>query len=64
MVTRYNHTRELRTIGQQLDKQSIDIFDLRYEEGDYILECADPNPPFIDLIHTADIPPSNSTPWS
>ena len=50
MVTRYNHTRELRTIGQQLDKQSIDIFDLRYEEGDYILECADPNPPFIDII--------------
>lgn len=50
MVTRYKHARELRTIGQQLDKQSIDIFELRYEEGDYILEYPDPNPPFIDII--------------
>ena len=63
MAPIYSHARELRTIGQQLDKQSIDIFDLRYEEGDYILECADPNPPFTDMI-ICDIPPSNSDPWS
>jgi len=50
MAPRYNHARELRTIGQQLDKQSIDSFDLRYDNGDYVLECGDPNPPFIDLI--------------
>jgi len=50
MVTRYNHARELRTIGQQLDKQSIDNFDLRYDNGEYVLACGDPNPPFIDLI--------------
>ena len=51
MAPRYNHARELRTIGQQLDKQSIDIFDLLYEDGDYVLVCGDPNPPFTDLIH-------------
>ena len=51
MVPRYNHARELRTIGQQLAKQNIDIFDLRYDDGDYVLVCGDPNPPFTDLIH-------------
>lgn len=51
MVPHYNHARELRTIGQQLDKQNIDIFDLRYDDGDYVLVCGDPNPPFADLIH-------------
>ncbi|MGZ8466014.1 MAG: hypothetical protein ACXWXT_10750, partial [Candidatus Binatia bacterium] len=51
MAPRYNHARELRTIGQQLAKQNIDIFDLRYDEGDYVLVCGDPNPPFTDLIH-------------
>ena len=51
MAPLYSHARELRTIGQQLEKQGIDIFDLRYDDGDYLLECADPNPPFTDLIH-------------
>ena len=51
MAPIYSYARELRTIGQQLDKQGIDIFDLRYVDGDYLLECADPNPPFTDLIH-------------
>ena len=51
MVIRYNHARELRTIGQELDRQNIDIFDLRYQDGDYLLECADPNPPFTELVH-------------
>jgi hypothetical protein len=51
MALHYNHARELRTIGQQLNKQNIDIFDLRYDDGDYVLVCGDPNPPFADLIH-------------
>lgn len=51
MAPLYSHARELRTIGQQLEKLSIDIFDLLYVDGDYVLECADPNPPFTDLIH-------------
>ena len=51
MVIRYNHARELRTIGQELDRHNIDIFDLRYQDGDYLLECADPNPPFTELAH-------------
>jgi len=51
MVSRYNHARELRTIGQQLAKQNIDIFELRYSDGEYVLVCGDPNPPFTDLIH-------------
>ena len=51
MAQLYSHARELRTIGQQLEKQGIDIFDLRYVDGDYLLECADPNPPFTGIIH-------------
>jgi len=51
MGTRNSQPRLLRTLGQQLDKQGIDIFDLRAADGDYFLECADPNPPFTDLLH-------------
>ena len=51
MAPRYQHARDLRTIGQQLAKQDIDIFDLRYDDGDYLLVCGDPNPPFTALIH-------------
>ena len=51
MVLRYRHAQELRTIGQQLQKQEIDIFDLRYEDGDYFLVCGDSKPPFTDLVH-------------
>lgn len=51
MVVRYHHAQELRTIGQELQKQNIDVFDLRYDDGDYVLVCGDPNPPFTDLIH-------------
>lgn len=50
MALRHNYARELRTIGQQLDQQGIDIFDLRHDDGDYSLDCADPNPPFLGLI--------------
>lgn len=50
MVIRYHYAQELRTIGQQLDKQNIDIFDLHYDDGNYILVCGDPNPPFSELI--------------
>ena len=51
MLSRYNHARELRTIGQQLAKRNIDIFELRYDNGDYVLVCGDPNPPFTNLVH-------------
>jgi len=51
MASVYSYARELRTIGQQLEKQRIDIFDLLYVDGDYHLECANPNPPFTDIVH-------------
>jgi hypothetical protein len=51
MASVYSHARELRTLGQQLDKQGIDIFELSRLDGDYVVDCADPNPPFTDLIH-------------
>src|SRR5215208_3494593 len=50
-TSRYRYAQELRTVGQQLQKQDIDIFDLRYEGGDYVLVCGDPKPPFTGLIH-------------
>ena len=51
MVARYKYAGELRTIGQQLDKQGIDMFELRYQDGDYILQCGDPTPPYTDILH-------------
>lgn len=50
MAIRHFHGRELRVIGQQLDKLDVDIFELRHADGDYSIECADPNPPYLDLI--------------
>jgi len=50
MASRYSYAQQLRTIGQELDKRAIDIFELHCDKGDYRIECADPSPPFTDLI--------------
>jgi len=50
MATRPNHSRALRTIGQELVKRGIDIFELSCLSSEYYLQCGDPQPPHTDLI--------------
>lgn len=50
MATRQNHSRALRTIGQELVKRGIDIFELSCLRAEYYLQCGDPQPPHIELL--------------
>jgi hypothetical protein len=50
MATRQNHSRALRTIGQELVKRGIDIFELSCLRAEYYLQCGDPQPPHTELL--------------
>lgn len=50
MATRQSYPKALRTIGQELQKRGIDIFELRRLRAEYYLQCGDPNPPHVGLI--------------
>jgi hypothetical protein len=50
MAARYNQSRDLRTIGQELKRRGIDLFELRCLRKEYYLQCADPNPPYVGLL--------------
>jgi hypothetical protein len=40
----------LRCIGQDLQRQNIDLFELKSRADEFCLQCGDPNPPYTDLI--------------
>lgn len=50
MVGRYSYSRALRIIGQELEKRGIDIFELRHDGAEYLLQCGDPTPPYLGLV--------------
>ena len=50
MAARYSYSRALRTIGQELDKRGIDIFELRHDGAEFLVECGDPTPPYLGLV--------------
>jgi hypothetical protein len=50
MASRHDHSKALRTIGQELVKRGIDLFELRCLRAEYYLQCGDPNPPYVGLI--------------
>jgi len=50
MAKRYDHSKSLRIIGQELVKRGIDLFELRCLRSEYYLQCGDPTPPYIGLI--------------
>lgn len=50
MASRYNYTKALRTIGQELEKRGIDMFELRCQRADYTVVCGDPKPPHTGLL--------------
>lgn len=40
----------LRCIGQELQRQNIDLFELKSHPNEFCLQCGDPNPPYTGLI--------------
>ena len=50
MATRYTYSKALRTIGQELEKRGIDLFELRCRRADYTIEYSDPKPPHTRLL--------------
>src|SRR5262245_20095529 len=40
----------LRCIGQALQNQNIEIFELETDPDEFRAQCGDPNPPYTDLI--------------
>ncbi|HEY7218144.1 MAG TPA: hypothetical protein VH985_07095 [Candidatus Binatia bacterium] len=49
-MARDDFSRALRVIGQILDEQRIDLFDLRCFGNDFYLLCGDPMPPHLNLV--------------
>ena len=50
MASKYPYSRALRTVGQALEKRRIDLFDLRWFQNKYFLQCGDPTPPHLSLV--------------
>src|SRR5262245_52255570 len=50
MATRYDHSKALRAIGQELVRRGIDLFELRRLRDKYYIQCGDPKPPYVGLI--------------
>jgi len=46
----YPYSNALRSIGQALEKLGIEDFDLRCDDGEFHLQCGNPNPPYMTLI--------------
>ena len=52
MASRYTHSKVLRTIGQELEKRGIDLFELSCRRAHYTIEYSDPKPPHTQLLDT------------
>ncbi|MSP39489.1 MAG: hypothetical protein EXR70_13460 [Deltaproteobacteria bacterium] len=50
MAARYSQSKALRTIGQELKRRGIDLFELRCRRKEYYLQCGDPNPPYLGMV--------------
>jgi len=46
-----NYSNSLRCIGQSLQSQNIEVFELRSNFNEFRLQCGDPNPPYIGLVN-------------
>ena len=45
-----NYAGALRCIGQSLESRNIDVFELIADADDFVVQCADPNPPYTKLL--------------
>jgi hypothetical protein len=55
-----NYARALRCIGQVLQTQNIEVFELKTDANGFRVQCEDPNPPYTALIEL-DFSPDNIT---
>jgi hypothetical protein len=45
-----NYAGSLRCIGQSLQSQNIEVFELKFNVNEFRLQCGDPNPPYTGLV--------------
>ena len=45
-----NYASALRCVGQALQNESIEVFELRTHADEFRLQCGDPNPPYTGVI--------------
>jgi len=50
MLYHLNYAVALRCIGQLLQQQDIEIFEIKTDGSEFHLECGDPNPPYTEII--------------
>lgn len=50
MTLRCDYSSALRCIGQALEKQDIEVFDLKCDDHGFSLECGDTTAPYLTLI--------------
>ena len=50
MISRFPLSASLRVIGQLLEEQGFDVFDLRSSATDFMVQCASPAPPYLSLV--------------
>lgn len=50
MISRFPLSSSLRVIGQLLEEQGFDVFELRSSESKFLIQCASPAPPYLNLV--------------
>lgn len=50
MSTESRLSNSLRVIGQVLQQRGLDLFDLKYSDNEFFLQCGGPSPPHLDLV--------------
>ena len=50
MAGHYTHSHSLRVVGQVLEQRALDVFELKYSDGKFCLQCGGPLPPYLDLL--------------
>lgn len=45
-----NYAGAFRCIGQELQRQNIEVFELESHAGEFRVQCGDPNPPYTGVI--------------
>jgi hypothetical protein len=46
-----NYAGAFRCIGQELQRQNIEVFELKSHANEFRVQCGDPNPPFTGVIN-------------
>ena len=50
MTGRHTYANSLRVLGQLLLQRHLDLFELKYADSDFFLQCGAPTPPYLDLV--------------